>query len=79
MIIQIQTKAKKREVRLIKSQAPAIENNTIPVIAPIMIRCNMRFSISFVTKVQIKPTTLMQSTQVLVERMVYWQSHSGIV
>lgn len=79
MIIQIQTKAKKREVRLIKSQAPMSENNTIPVIPPIMIRCNLRFNISFIAKVQFKPTRLMQSTQVLVERMVYWQSHSGIV
>lgn len=79
MIIQIQTKAKNREVRLIKSQAPMSENNTIPVIPPIMIRCNLQFNISFATKVQFKLTRLMQSTQVLVERMVYWQSHSGIV
>ena len=56
MIIQIQTKAKKREVRLIKSQAPAIENNTIPVIPLIMTRCNLRFSISFIAKVQFKLT-----------------------
>ena len=43
MIIQMQTNAKNREVRLIKSQAPAIENNTIPVIPLIMTRCNLKF------------------------------------
>ena len=45
MIIQIQTKAKKREVRLIKSQAPMSENNTIPVIPPIMI-CDSTYPLS---------------------------------
>ena len=54
MIIQMQTNAKNREVRLIKSQEPAVENNTMRVIQLMMTRCNLRFITSFIPKVKFK-------------------------